>query len=190
MSLDTVFVICAAVGGALFVVQLLLQLLGFAGNSIDLDTDAAIGDVHPSTDWSFKVLSTQGLTAFFLMFGLVGLAALRSQNEPTFVHGAIATLAGLVSGSATMFVVAKLFRLASRMQSSGTINLKHAVDATGTVYLTIRSDKPGKVTISVGGRLLTLDARLAPGGEHELSTGTPITVTRVFEDESVEVRRT
>lgn len=190
MSLDTVFVICAAVGGALFVVQLLLQLLGFASNGIDVDTDAAIGDVHPSTDWSFKVLSTQGLTAFFLMFGLVGLATLRSQDTPTFVHGAIATLAGLVSGFATTFVVAKLFRLASRMQSSGTINLKRAVNATGTVYLTIRTDKPGKVTISVAGRLLTLDARLAPSGEQELSTGTPITVTRVFEDESVEVRRT
>jgi len=189
MSLDTVFVVCAVIGGVLFVVQLVLQLFGFAGDGVDLDADGVVGDFHPSTDFSFKVLSTQGFTAFFLMFGLIGLAVFRSQGNPTYLHGAIATLAGLAGGTATMFVVAKLFGLASRLQSSGTINLQRAINATGTVYLTIRTENPGKVTITVAGRLLTLDARLAPGGEHELPTGTPVTVTRVFEDESVEVRR-
>lgn len=189
MTLDTVFVICAVIGGALFVVQLALQLVGFAGGHIDVDTDSHVGDVHPSADWSFKVLSTQGLTAFFLMFGLIGLATLRSQDNPTALHSALATVAGLLGGVATTWVIARLFRFASRMQSSGTLDFKRAIGATGTVYLTIRSDKPGKVTVAVAGRLLTLDARLAEGDTAELATGAPIVVTQVFPDESVAVRR-
>lgn len=188
MTLDTVFVVCAVVGGALFAIQLVLQLLGFASANVDVDTDLGFGDGHPSADASFKVLSLQGLTAFTLMFGLIGLATLRSQQEYSFSHALIATLAGLSGGASTTWVIAKLFGAARRLQSSGTMDLKKAQNAAGNVYLSIRRDKPGKVTVVVSGRSLTLDARLAEGETRTLDTGAPIVVTRVLDDDSVEVR--
>lgn len=186
MTLDTLFVICAIGGGALFAVQLGLQLAGFASADADIDLDG--GDSHSSPDASFKVLSLQGLTAFFLMFGLIGLATLRSQSEASFGHGLISTLAGLLGGITTTWLIAKLFGMARQLQSSGTLDLRRALDATGTVYLTIRSDKPGKVTVVVAGRSLTLDAHLAEGQTRTLETGASVVVTRVLPDDSVEVR--
>ena len=187
MSLATVFVICAAAGGTLFVIQMVLQLMGFMGHgNLDADLDhGGPGDAgHSSADFSFKVLSMQGMSAFLMMFGLVGLAALKS-----FAGGStsISVAAGLVGGVATTWLIGRLFRLANGLQSSGNLDLSRAVGATGTVYLTLRKGGLGKVTITVTNRLLTLDARSLDEGAIE--TGTPIVVTRVIDDSTVEVRR-
>lgn len=182
MSLSTIFIICAAAGGTLFAVQLVLQFMGVTGHGdVDADLDTAAG--HAS-DFSFKVLSLQGLTAFLMMFGLVGLASLKG-----FAAGStpISVSAGIAGGLLTTFVIARLFRAASGLQSTGNLDLSRAVGATGTVYLTIRAGQPGKVTITVTNRLLTLDARSRE--QEPLETGTPIVVTRVIDDSTVEVKR-
>jgi hypothetical protein len=183
MSLATIFVICAAAGGSLFVVQLVLQFMGFIGHA-DLSTDVDGASGHHSADLSFKVLSLQGLTAFLMMFGLVGLASLKG-----FAGGstAISVAAGIGGGVATTWLIGRLFRMASGLQSSGNLDISRALGATGTVYLTVKSGGLGKVTITVTGRLLTLDARALDGGV--LETGTPIVVTRVIDDGTVEVKR-
>jgi len=190
MSLATVFVICAAAGGTLFVIQMVLQVMGFMGHGnldADLDHGGHGGDVgHTSADFSFKVLSMQGMSAFLMMFGLVGLASLKS-----FAGGStgISVGTGLVGGTATTWLIGRLFRLASGLQSSGNLDISRAVGATGTVYLTVHKERLGKVTITVTNRLLTLDARSAPATEGTIETGTPIVVTRVIDDSTVEVRR-
>ncbi|HEY3495088.1 MAG TPA: hypothetical protein VGK73_10400 [Polyangiaceae bacterium] len=181
MKLDTIFVICAAMGGTFFVVQLVLQFLGVVGHSdIDPDLDPHAG--HPSADFSFKVLSLQGMSAFLMMFGLMGLATLKSGGAAPIAFGV-----GFAGGGLTTFVIGRLFKFASRLQSSGTLDLSRAVGVAGTVYLTIRKGRPGKVTITVTNRLLTLDACVRE--DITLETGTPIVVTRVLEDQSVEVRK-
>lgn len=190
MSLVTVFIVCAAAGGTLFVIQMVLQVMGFMGHgNIDADLDHGGGGHgadagHTSADFSFKVLSMQGMSAFLMMFGLVGLAALKS-----FAGGStsISVAAGLLGGVATTWLIGRLFKLASGLQSSGNLDLSRAVGATGTVYLTLRKESLGKVTITVTNRLLTLDARSLEEGAIE--TGTPIVVTRVIDDSTVEVRR-
>lgn len=185
MSLVTVFVVCAAAGGTLFVIQMVLQVMGFMGHgNLDTDLDHGGDAGHTSADFSFKVLSMQGMSAFLMMFGLVGLAALKG-----FAGGStgISVAAGLVGGVATTWLIGRLFRLASGLQSSGNLDLSRAVGATGTVYLTLRKEGLGKVTITVTNRLLTLDARSLEEGAIE--TGTPIVVTRVIDDNTVEVRR-
>ena len=93
----------------------------------------------------------------------------------------------MLGGVATTFVIARLFRAASGLQSSGNLDMSRAVGAAGTVYLTIRKERPGKVTITVTNRLLTLDARGIEEGV--LETGTPIVVTRVIDESTVEVKR-
>lgn len=182
MSLDTIFVICAVMGGTFFVLQLALQFLGVVGHAdLTADIDADAGG-HPSADFSFKVLSLQGLTAFLMMFGLVGLAVLRGGAA-----GPIAFGAGFGGGALTTLLVGRLFKAASRLQSSGTLDMSRALGATGTVYLTIRQGRPGKVTITVMQRLLTVDATVSE--DVTLETGTPIVVTRVLDDSTVEVRK-
>jgi len=166
-------------------VQLILQFVGMSGNvdlDTDLHTDVGSGDVgHASADLSFKILSLQGLTAFFMMFGLVGIA-LRTENS----FDALPALVGAVAaGWGSTWVIGRIFKAFGRMQSSGTLDMRKAVGATGTVYLGIRKDKPGKVQVTVAGRLLTIDA--ITEGDAVLETGKPIRVVKVVQDNLVVV---
>jgi membrane protein implicated in regulation of membrane protease activity len=175
------FLYCAVGGAVLFVVQIVLSLLGAGDADADFGPDhAATG--HTSADTAFKILSIQGLTAFFAMFGLVGLALL----DETGTSAPLALAGGAVGGTLTTFVIARIFRAAKKLEVSGTLDMQKAVGETGTVYLRIAPDKPGKVTVSVSGRLLTLDAVCSA---ETLDTGTEIVVERVLSDGSLSVVR-
>ena len=85
----TVFLICAAVGGTILACQLVMTVLGFAGDMADVDVpddidgggdldlggdvDAGgdVGDaVHYDTSWLFGVLSFRTLVAAATFFNL------------------------------------------------------------------------------------------------------------------------
>jgi hypothetical protein len=128
------------------------------------------------------VLSLQGLTAFFGMFGLVGLAMVHESKA-----GPVASVsAALLGGMLTTWIIARIFRAARSLEGSGTVDLKKAVGASGTVYLRVAPGKPGKVTLNVGGRLLQLDAVTI---DETLDTGTEVRVTRLLADGSVNITR-
>lgn len=165
---DSVFILSAVIGGGLFLVQLALQFLGG-----DLDGDFGADGL---SDQAFKVLSLQGISAFLLMFGLSALALTRGFD--TTVH--LAVIGGLAGGVATTWVIAQLFKLFVRLQSNGSLDIRTAVGAMGTVYLTIKENKPGKVTLVVNNRQITRDA-ITEHGE-TLETGTPIFVHHIDED--------
>jgi len=177
VTLHDFFLYSALAGGALFLVQLVLSTMG--GGDADLDMG---GQHHTSADMAFKVLSLQGLTAFFAMFGLVGLALFHESKA----GAAISVLGGLTGGALTTWLISMIFHAAKGLEVSGTVDLERAVGLTGTVYLGITSDKPGKLTINVHGRSLTLDA--VTEGE-PLPTGIEVRVTRVLGDGSVAVER-
>ncbi len=190
-SLQTVFFIFALIGTVLFLIQLILIMIGGGDtdadtgdlNTGDLDTDFD-GDVsadadgaaahhHPSSDAAFKLLSFQGLTAFFMMFGLVGLAMNRGSEQGTVLSIGVAIAAGF----GCMWLVAKLFQLFHGLQSSGTINLDNAVGRRGRVYLTIKKDTPGQIEVEVQGHLKIYEAISA---ENEmLPTDTSIKVVGI-----------
>jgi hypothetical protein len=178
VTLHDFFLYSAIAGGALFLVQLVLSAMGAGDADIDLDHHDLSG--HGSADTAFKLLSLQGLTAFFGMFGLVGLALYHeSKAGPS-----LSVLGGLFGGALTTFFISRIFRAAKGLEGSGTIKLENAVGLTGTVYLGIAPHKPGKVTLTVAGRLLTLDATTA---EQPLETGTEVRVVRVLGDGTVSV---
>jgi len=174
--LEQTFFVCAAVGGVLFLVQLVMVSLGGgdaggdAGGDFGADagghfgdatagggTDFAHGAHHSGWDQGFKLLSYQGLVAFFMLFGLVGLAMSRGSG----LGGAISVLGATAAGLLGMLLVAKIFRLFLGMQSSGTISLQNAVGRTGRVYLRIRAGAKGQVEVAFQGRLRVCDARSA-----------------------------
>jgi len=186
MGIDQLFFYSAVGGGALFVIQLILLFMGGTTDvDIDLDADVDIGgDVgHAAADASFKVLSLQGITAFIMMFGLVGWA-MRADSKA----GPMASLAvAVAAGAASTWLIGKIFTTFHRLQSSGTLNMKGALGASGQIYLTVEPDKPGKVNITVGNRLLTMEA--ITEGDDILKTGTPIIVSRVISDTTVCVEK-
>jgi hypothetical protein len=180
-----VYKYCAIVGGVLVGLQLVLQLLGFGG---DADVDADHGDLHGEAGTEghgnlfFGVLSFKALSAFAGVFGLVGLIAWDSLGQAA----RIGTAAG--AGVASMFVVAWTMRGLARLNASGTVNVRNAVGANGTVYLRIpgRGEGRGKVTLEIQGRSMELPA--VTDGD-TLETGMQVTVEAVEGDDVLKVVR-
>lgn len=175
-GLEMVFIACAAIGGFFVVVRLVLQFAGAGSHGdtgVDVSGHGAVDAHHADSDLGFKFLSIHGLSTFLLMFGLMGLA-LHHQSQV----GAVFSLAGaVVAGTVAVWIIGKLFQGAARLQSSGTLETRHAVGSTGTVYLTIPEKGVGRVNISFQGRLREFDAMEKNG--NVLPTGTPVQVVNV-----------
>lgn len=177
---------CAIVGGVLVGIQFALQLLGMGG---DHDVDADHGDLHGESGTEghgnlfFGILSFKALSAFAGVFGLVGLVVWDTRMSGA---GRVAAAAG--SGVASMFLVAWVMRGLARLQASGTVNVRNAVGATGTVYLRIpgHGGGRGKVTVEVQGRSMEFPA--VTDGE-TLETGTAVTVEAVEGEDLMKVSR-
>ncbi|MBI5014020.1 MAG: hypothetical protein HZB55_00815 [Deltaproteobacteria bacterium] len=168
-GMGKIFAGSAVLGGCLFLVRLVLQFLGGDGGNGDA---AGAHDGLGDTDASFKLLSFQGLTAFFMMFGLVGLAL-----DQSGAAAGLAILGALAAGAGSVWLISKLFSSLIRLQSSGTLDLANAVGQEGSVYLRVPASGTGKVQVVVQGRLTMIDA-VSDAGE-ELPTGTRVTVVRV-----------
>jgi len=189
--IDKIFAGCAVLGGVLFVIRLVLFFIG--GGEVEAEADVGdigdlgdIGDVGDvdvgdiddlegmgDTDVSFRLLSFQGITAFFMMIGLVGLALHLETETAEYWAVAGAFAAGMVS----LFIIAYLFSLMKRLQSSGTLSLGNAIGQVGSVYLTIPADGTGKIQVPVQGSLKVFEAVTEGGGE--IRTGERIRVVNV-----------
>ena len=176
------FLISALIGGGLFIAR--MALFFFGGDSHTDGSDAHTGGFHidgsdthtgdlGDTDISFQFLSLQGLTAFFMMFGLVGLAFSAAG------FGALISVAGgLVAGVFTVWVVSKVFLGMQSLQSDGTIRIENAIGQEGTVYLTIPEGGVGKVNTTVQGRLREFEA--VSQDKKKIETGQGVKVVNVI----------
>jgi hypothetical protein len=180
--MTTFFVICAALGGGVLVVQLALGLLGV----IDADGDAHLGDGHDSgvsgaAHDGLDLLSVRTLSAGLSFFGLGGLAGL------TTGLGLIAAIPlAAVAGLAAMVGTAAVVRSMLRLEDDGTVSIHGAVGATGRVYLTIPGDRTGagKVTLTLQNRTVEYQAVTSAA---LLPTGAPIMVVDVVGPDTVDV---
>ncbi|MEY4577513.1 MAG: hypothetical protein RL701_2216 [Pseudomonadota bacterium] len=185
MTLHDFFLYAALLGGALFLVQLVLSAVGAGDADIDFGghhTGGHSGTDHSSSDVAFKLLSLQGLSAFFSMFGLVGLAL----HDQTGLSPLPSTVGAFVGGWLMTVVIGRIFRAAKRLESSGTLDLKNAHGAEATVYLRIAPQKPGKVTVTVQGRQVEAEA-ISEDAVYE--TGDRVRVVRALPNGSVLVGR-
>ncbi|KPK66133.1 MAG: hypothetical protein AMK73_00910 [Planctomycetes bacterium SM23_32] len=193
-GVEKVFAGSAIVGGALFTVRLILLFIGGAEADTDFDADVDMDfDVDADLDVgdadvmeagegsyeSFRLLSFQSVTAFFMMFGLVGLALLREAR----VEEAWAIIGAIVAGAFSFWVIAKIMVFMRGLQSSGTMNLANAVGQEGTVYLGIPADGVGKVRVTVQERLKVFNA--VSGKGRPFKTGERIVVTGVSPDNTL-----
>ena len=184
-TLEYIFVVCAALGGALFLIRLILIFMGGDSEGADGDVDVG-GDVEAGgdtdSDVSFSMLSLQGMSAMLLMFGLVGLLVHKA-GGPAY----LAIPLGLVSGVVMVWAMAKLIGSMMKLQSSGTIVMTNAVGAEGTVYLRIPAEGSGQVQITIQNRLMIFDA--ISEAKAELASGTPVKVERLVGGKTLSVKK-
>lgn len=170
------FLLCAVVGGFFVLLRFILQFAGgdVGDSSIEPQLDPELDVQHADSDLGFKLLSLQGLSAFLLMFGLVGLA-LYQQSRAGFL---LSIVGAVVAGLIAVWVIGRLFAFANSLQSSGTLdNIDAAVGCSGSVYARIVAGGHGQVTIVIQGRQREFTALSADGCE--LPSGTPVRVVRV-----------
>jgi hypothetical protein len=206
--LELVFMGSAVIGGTLFILRMLTMVVGgldFGDSDIPHDIDGGFdgidggmdadlggdfhgdagdfGEVdHPSADFSFKFLSLQGLTAFFMMFGIVGLALLRAKLWPL-----VSIAGGVIAGLFTVWVIGMIFAAMRQLQSSGTIQIKNAIGQQGTVYLSIPTSGSGQVQVAVQGSLKIFDA--VSGDKKKIATGEKIKVINVIDNKTLVVTK-
>jgi hypothetical protein len=176
------------IGGTLFVLRVIMMFVGgdFSDDAIDsaLDTGGdALSGHHTDGDISFKLLSVQGLTSFFMMFGLVGLALLRS-NQPIL----LTVIGGMLAGLATVAITGLIFTQMKRLQSEGTINIRNTIGQEGSVYLTVPKNGTGQVQIIVQGSLKIFDA--VSKNKSVIATGEKVHVVGVASGNTLIVEKT
>jgi hypothetical protein len=170
------------IGGTLFILRAGMMLLGGglndgtldAGVDVDMsgDLDTHVAGEHAEADVSFKLMSMQGLTSFFMMFGLVGLALLKA-NMPVL----LTVFGGVIAGLLTVAITGLVFTQMKRLQTEGTINIQNTIGTEGSVYLTIPKSGTGQVQIIAQGSLKIFDA--VSNHKSAISTGEKIRVVGV-----------
>ena len=196
-TIEVIYWAATIIGSTLFLLRTVLLLVGggFGDSDFDADHDFDIDADHDfdadtdhagtaaDSDFSFKLLSMQGITAFFMMFGLVGLALVKA-NIVIILTLFGATLAGLFS----VWVISIIFMKMKGLQSDGTINIKNAIGQSGSVYLKIPARGTGQVQITIQGALKIFDAI---SEEKELiKTGEKIRVKRIIDHNTLSVKKT
>lgn len=199
--IEIIYWAATIIGGTLFILRVAMMLI--SGGLGDGDTDVPHdiphdvpqdvhmgGDVHtdvygdhPSSNISFRLLSVQGLTSFFMMFGLVGLALLKS-NLPVLVTVIGAMIAGLI----TVAIIGLIFSQMNRLQTEGTIRIQNTIGTAGSVYLTIPKDGTGQVQIIVQGSLKIFDAMSKD--KIKIATGEKVQVVGVASGNTLIVEKT
>jgi membrane protein implicated in regulation of membrane protease activity len=175
--IESLFWASTVIGGVLFLLRLIFFAVGGdfgdqPDGDIDIDVEGDLDLSGGESDTSFRVLSLQSLTAFFMMFGLSGLTL-----NSTGIHEAWAILGSLAVGILTGYIISLLFSVMRRFQSEGTLRIENAVGQTGQVYLRIPATGSGQVRVSVQGRLKIFDAVSAQ--KDEIRTGESVTVVDV-----------
>jgi len=187
--METVYMVCAIVGGTLIACQFLLTLLGLGGDHDIGGHDGGgemLGGDHEvghgaESSWYFGMLTFRTLSAAFAFFGMAGMAGLNAGLEPMPTLGL-----ALLAGFSALFIVGWLMRLLLKLNIDGTIRIDRAMGSKGTVYLSIPAARAGtgKVQVSILNRTIEYKAITAHG---TLPAGAPIVVVGIINNDTVEV---
>lgn len=168
-GVDVLFAACAIIGTVLFILYFILVMVTGAADGM---LEVAGFDFEMDAAGVFHMFTLQGLLSFVMMFGIFGLAVSQSGNNTNAV---LAVLAGTAAGTASMYLVAKVFQAMRSLESDGTVVHSRALGARGTIYRRIAPNKPGQVQVEFQGALRTMSAR-SDDNAATLETGSLIEV--------------
>jgi membrane protein implicated in regulation of membrane protease activity len=194
--MQTVFLVCAIVGGTLMLCQFVLGLLGVGhhdvgGHDLPTDVDHDVGHEpgheadhdhdHGHSTWFTGVLTVRSVVTALTFFGLAGMAATSGGLEAPPALGV-----AFAAGVAALAAVAWIMRSLGRLRADGTLRIDRAVGQTGTVYLSVPAGRAGagKVHLKLQNRIVEYQAVTA---NEELPTGSRVVVVSVSAPGTVEV---
>jgi len=160
----------AIVGSLVFIVVMIMAVAGGDADDLgDVDTDI---DSDPGAGFHF--ITFKNLVGFFTIFGWSGIACIDAGLSTP-----ITIIISVICGLFMMVIMAALFYFISKLNDSGTLNYKNALDTVGEVYLTIGADRSsmGKVSVNIQGTVRELDA--LTDSQTPLKSGTVIKVVDV-----------
>jgi len=163
----------ALLGSLIFIFTMISTFIGgetddFGDVDSDIDGDTGIG---------FQFITFKNLVGFFTLFGWTGIACIDADlSKPLTI--VISFLCGLIM----MGIMAAMFYYMNKLNDSGTLNFKNAVNAVGEVYLTVGANRSsiGKAHIKIQGALRELEA--LTDAETDLKSGTVIKVKNVTDN--------
>lgn len=175
------FLLCAAFGGGVLLLQLVLGLFGLGDHDASHLDAGHDGSDHDAARGGLNLFSVRSCSAGLAFFGLTGFGTLR-EGWPVW----LALPVSLVPALGAMALVAFLMRSLLRLESDGTLKLHNALGAQATVYIPIPGAEsgPGRITFSLQSRTVELPA--VTRGE-ALPTGTPVTVIDIRDGDLLEV---
>jgi hypothetical protein len=183
LSMELVYMACAAGGGALIVLQTVLALAGVADADVAGSDFDVHGDAHDGQhgDGSFHLFSLRAVFSFFTFFGLAGWAATSAGWNP-----ALTVLVAFSAGLAVMLGVAWLLRAQSKLESAGTLRPENALGKTARVYLRVPASNTGrgKITVVVQNRSHEFNAFT---NGPEIPTGATVKVVKLSTPDTFEV---
>lgn len=157
-------------------ILLLQTVMLFLGLGADEDGIDLTGNDIPDTPGDggadgLTLFSVRGIMAMLCIGGWSGLALYASD-----VSRPLTIVLSFLCGAAALFAIAYMMKAAMKLQSSGNIDLGHAIGKTGRVYIPIpaNSTGSGKITLTVQERFI--EAEAVTTAERKLATGEPVRV--------------
>lgn len=166
----------------IFVLQLIMSFFsGDGGHDASGHADSAVDSDHGIP---FQFFTLKNPIAFFTIFGWTGIACLNAG-----LGNGVVILISVLCGLAMMVIMAGIFYFMSKMVESGNLDVKNAINKTGTVYLPIPASRAGmgKIQAKVQSALRDLDA--VTDETEILKTGTLVVVTAVLDNNVVVVKK-
>ncbi|MCK8059621.1 MULTISPECIES: NfeD family protein [unclassified Fusibacter] len=182
LGLEKFYLYVAVPASIILIIQTVLTLVGASGE-IDVDFDAD-GDTDVIGGSGLSLFTIRNLIAFFTFFGWSGLWLLSSGVNKLFT-----VVMSFFIGVVFMGISMGTFYLISKMQRSGTLNIKNAQSHIGEVYIRIPANREatGKVLIKVQGALRELEA--VTDDVDGIKTGTQVKVVDILDNSKLVVTK-
>lgn len=183
---DLIFWASAFFGTILFCLRLCATIIGGFSQEWADNEDGMFdgGDEYHHHTNSFKLFTLHSISGFFMMFGWVGLACIKTLQYTHFN----ALLFSLIAGFATMMLTALIFKWSQLLVSGGSrFIIEETIGVVGTVYQRIPAHKQGKIQLVVNGVTRELLAQSNDG--HSIESFCTIEVTGIIDHETVLVKK-
>ena len=182
-SIEKVFVILAFPFSVLTLLQLIIEIFGFGGDSggsdADVDHGGGMDGGGESFGDHFHFFSVRNMIYFLMMFGWTGLACSKS-HIPVLITIPLALIAGIL----TTVILGWIFYFFSKLQESGNVSLHNSVGHNGKVYIAIPEKRQGTGVIQINLQGLTQEYDAITDGD-KLNTGASIQVIEVINSNTV-----
>jgi hypothetical protein len=213
-KVDTVFIICAAIGGTILVAQFVMTLIGLGGHAFDLDMSTDMGhdfggDFHADSDfhgdsagggdhadatdhadqasqhYSTWLFGILSFRTVVAALAFFGLAGLAARSADASTPTVLLVSVG--AGLAAMFAVYWMMRGLQTLRAEGTVRILGAVGQHGNVYLRVPANRSGSGKIQFNLQNRTMEYLAVTAGP-ELPTGAKVVVVGVVNPTTLEVQ--